>query len=307
MTIRHLKIFIEVYKEMSVTKAAEKLHLAQPSVSLAIRELEEAYRVRLFDRINRRLYVTENGKLFFDYAVHIVSSFDQMESVMTSARGIGSIHIGSSITIASYLIPDAVRRFGQVCPECQVSVTVENSHRIIQKVLKNELDFGVVEDKSGYEQLEERPFMEDKLYFVCGSGHPLAGRETVTLEEICRYPFFMREPGSAAREITDHLMKSRQMKYHILWESVSNQVLLHGVEKLPGITVVSGRVLEKEQEADRIRILPFHPEAFCRQFMIVYHRQKFISRTMAELMQVIEESGSRPGGHADASARPLRQ
>lgn len=289
MTIRHLKIFIEVYKEMSVTKAAEKLHMVQPSVSLAIRELEEAYQVRLFDRINRRLFVTESGRLFFDYATHIVDSFDQMESAMTSDRGTGSLHVGSSITIASYLIPEAVRRFGQVCPECRVSVTVENSHRVIQKVLKNELDFGVVEDKSGYEQLEERPFMEDRLYFVCGSGHPLAKQETVTLEEICRYPFFMREPGSAAREITDHLMKSRQMKYSILWESVSNQVLLHGVERLPGITVMSGRMLEREQEAGRIRILPLHPEVFCRQFMIVYHRQKFISRTMAELMRIIEE------------------
>lgn len=189
MTIRHLKIFIEVYKEMSVTKAAEKLHMVQPSVSLVIRELEEAYQVRLFDRINRRLFVTESGKLFFDYATHIVDSFDQMESAMTSDQGTGSLHVGSSITIASYLIPEAVRRFGQVCPECRVSVTVENSHRIIQKVLKNELDFGVVEDKSGYEQLEERPFMEDRLYFVCGSGHPLAKQETVTLEEICRYPF----------------------------------------------------------------------------------------------------------------------
>ena len=287
MTIRHLKIFIAVYTEMSITKAAEKLHLAQPGVSLAIRELEDLYHVRLFDRINRRLYVTDAGKLFFGYAAHIVSSFEQMENAMMSPQGAGSIRLGSSITIGNFLIPDAVSRFGALYPDCQVSVSVDNSHRIIRRVLKNELDFGVVEDRAQQEQLVELPFMEDRLYFMCGADHPLACQETVTLEELCRYPFFMREPGSAAREITDSLMKSSRQKYEICWESVSNQALIQGIKKRPGITVLSSRLAERELKEGQVRLLPLYPEVFRRQFLIVYHRQKYISGLMRELIDII--------------------
>ncbi len=287
MTIRHLKIFIAVYTDMSVTKASQKLHLAQPSVSLAIRELEEAYHVRLFDRINRRLFATESGKMFFDYASHIISSFDQMESAMLSPQGAGDIRLGSSVTIGNFLIPEALGRFRKLFPECRVSVCIENSRSIIQRVLKNELDLGIVEDKPGYEQLVGIPVMEDRLYFVCGSGHPLAAKKTVTLPELCRYPFFMREQGSAAREITDHLMRMNQQKYEILWESVSNQALIRGVACQPGITVLSGRLIEEQVKDGTAVILPLYPAAFVRQFLIVYHRQKFIGKTMTELMNVI--------------------
>lgn len=292
MTIRHLKIFIAVYREMSVTKAAEKLHMAQPGVSLAIRELEEAYHVRLFDRINRRLSVTDAGRMLFDYAGHIVSSFEQMESAMMSPQGAGSIHLGSSITVGNFLIPDAICRFHERYPDCRVSVSVDNSHRIIRKVLRNEMDFGVVEDRGSYEQLTEVPFMEDRLYFVCRADHPLTGQETVTLGELCRYPFFMREPGSAARGITDSLMKNRQQKYEIFLESVSNQVLIHAVQKYPGITVLSSRLIGRELEEGKLKLLPVYPESFRRQFLIVHHRQKYISRLMGELISVIQSSGT---------------
>ena len=292
MTIRHLKIFIAVYREMSITKAAEKLHMAQPGVSFAIKELEDTYHVRLFDRINRRLFVTDAGRLFFDYASHIVNSFDQMESAMMSPQGAGSIHLGSSITVGNFLIPDAVCRFHEQYPDCRVSVSVDNSHRIIRKVLRNELDFGVVEDRGTYEQLMEVPFMEDRLYFVCRAEHPLAEKEAVTLEELCRYPFFMREPGSAAREITDSLMKSCQQKYEILVESVSNQALIQAVQKYPGITVLSARLIERELKEGKVKLLPLYPESFRRQFLIVYHRQKYISRLMRELIGMIQSCGS---------------
>ena len=80
MTLRHLKIFTAVCAENSITKAAEKLHMAQPAVSVAIKELEDYYGVKLFDRISRRLYLTDIGRNFLDYAIHIVSLFDDMEN-----------------------------------------------------------------------------------------------------------------------------------------------------------------------------------------------------------------------------------
>ena len=90
MTLRHIRIFVTVYQCESITKAAEKLHLAQPSVSLAISELEEYYGLRLFDRMSRRIYVTEAGQQFYHYALHISSLFDEMEKGMKKSGSTGS-------------------------------------------------------------------------------------------------------------------------------------------------------------------------------------------------------------------------
>lgn len=111
MTLRHMKIFVSVYQNNGITRASEELHLAQPSVSLAIRELEDYYGIRLFDRISRRLYVTEQGKMFYDYALHIVSLFDEMELGIRNWEHMGTLRIGSSITIGNFLLPGLIKKF----------------------------------------------------------------------------------------------------------------------------------------------------------------------------------------------------
>ena len=111
MTLRHLRIFVAVCTWGSVTKAAEKLHIAQPSVSLAIRELEEHYHLHLFDRISRKLYLTDDGQRFLTYATHITSLFDEMEKGMKQGNGIERISIGSSITIANSLLCECLHQY----------------------------------------------------------------------------------------------------------------------------------------------------------------------------------------------------
>lgn len=292
MTLRHLRIFMAVYQEMSITKASKKLHLAQPSVSLAIRELEEFYHIRLFDRINRRIFVTEKGEAFYDYASHIIDLFDEMENSMISPDMPLKISIGSSITIGSYIVPQAIAEFHKKYPDCQVKVKIENSQKIVQAVLKNELDLGLVEDKVQHEQLEAVPFMQDELYFVCGRNHPLAVEKSLGLEDICGYPLFMREPGSASREITDGLMKAHQLRPGIEWESVSNCALIQAVKVNPGITVMSGKLIQEEVKRGSIVILPLHPEAFHRNFMLVYHKKKFMTQALSELVRMFREGVS---------------
>lgn len=284
MILRHLRIFVTVYREMSITNAAAKLHLAQPSVSLAIKELEEEYQVRLFDRINRKLSVTEKGIQFYTYANHILELFDEMDSSMRSMEMPGDLRLGSSITIGNCLVPVAVQRFHERYPKCQVKVTIQNSQQVIQSVIKNEQDLGVVEDHIGSDQLNEVPFMRDQMYFLCGKNHPLAGKEKVTLEEVCSYPLFLREKGSASREITEGLLKTNQLKGNILWESVSNQALIRAVEHNEGITILSEKLVENEIKEGSLVVLPLYPEAFTRSFSLIYHKKKYITEAMRGMM-----------------------
>lgn len=292
MTLRHLRIFAAVYQEMSITKASKKLHLAQPSVSLAIKELEEAYHIQLFDRINRRLFITERGEAFYTYTSHILDLFEEMENSMIAPDIPLGISLGSSITIGTYLVPRTIAAFREKYPACEVTVRIQNSQHIVQAVLKNELDLGLVEDKVKNDQLEAVPFMRDRLYFICGKDHPLAGKKMLTLETVCGYPLFLREPGSAGREITDGLLKAHQVKAKVSWESVSNQALIRAVEVNQGISVMSEKLIEDEVKNGRIEILPLYPKAFERSFSLIYHKKKYMTGALEELIKMVKLSST---------------
>ena len=137
MTLRHLRIFVTVYQELSMTKASKKLHLAQPSVSLAVKELEQYYGICLFDRISRRLYPTQEGEMLYDYALHIVSLFDEMEENISDKGKSGIIRAGASVTIGNFLMPGLVARFTAEYPEVRVQVTVNNSEFLETAVNQN--------------------------------------------------------------------------------------------------------------------------------------------------------------------------
>ena len=125
MTLRHMKIFVAVYQQKSITLASNSLHLAQPSVSLAIKELEEYYHIRLFDRLSRRIYPTENGHRFYEYALHIVSLFSEMENKIPAWDANAPLHIGSSITLGTCLLPSLVKVYQEQHPEIKIYVTAK--------------------------------------------------------------------------------------------------------------------------------------------------------------------------------------
>ena len=120
MTLRHMKIFVAVYQQKSITLASNSLHLAQPSVSLAIKELEGYYHIRLFDRLSRRIYPTENGHRFYEYALHIVSLFSEMENKIPAWDANAPLHIGSSITLGTCLLPSLVKVYQEQHPEIKL-------------------------------------------------------------------------------------------------------------------------------------------------------------------------------------------
>ena len=134
MTIRHLKIFTEVARQGSVTGAARKLYLTQPAVSLALRELEEHYGTRLFDRLGRGLQITDSGRRLLEYAAPLADAFEEMERAMEDPDRAGQIRIGSSLTIGACLLPGYLKALAAQRPGVRQKVLVDNSRRIEEAV-----------------------------------------------------------------------------------------------------------------------------------------------------------------------------
>ena len=139
MTLRHLEIFMSVYHQKSITKAAKELHISQPSVSLAIKELEEKYQTILFDRMNRQIYPTEKAHLLYNHSMQILSSLENMENEMYNDQ-VKSISFGCSMTLSQVFLPHFLKTLKEKYPTIDFHINVNNLKEIENQLLKNEID-----------------------------------------------------------------------------------------------------------------------------------------------------------------------
>lgn len=289
MTLRHIKIFVTVCECESITMAAQKLYLAQPAVSLAISELEKYYGIKLFDRISRRLYITEAGKQFLSYAVHIVNLFDEMENKVKNWESVGTLRVGSSITIGNYLMPLYVKQFSKLYPSIIVNVLIDNSQTIEDKILSNELDFALIEGIVHSTYITSENYLDDKLVLICGEEHPFFRRSKISLEEMKNEKFLLREKGSGTREVFDSTMESKGISIIPVWESTSTRAIINAVIEGIGISVLPLQLIQHELGQKKIKIVPIKGIEFKRNFSIIYHKNKYLTQSVLAFMNLCRE------------------
>ncbi|HIQ75216.1 MAG TPA: LysR family transcriptional regulator [Candidatus Cottocaccamicrobium excrementipullorum] len=285
MTLRHMKIYTAVFRSSSVTRAAAELHLAQPSVSFAIKELENYYGIRLFDRIGRRICPTEAGREFYGYASHIVSLFEDMEKRFKNWDAIGTIRIGTSITIGTHILPVLIRRYQQIFPDLKIEAVISRSREIEQDLLEGRIDIGLIETQPEAPSLCAIPFMKDSLCAIVSPDHPLAQAKTVSLTQLAQYPFLMREKGSAGREILDACFSMLQLPVHPAWESSSTQAIVKGVAEGLGVAVLPFLLVERDIREQTVRMLPL-AQPLGRNLNIIYHKNKFLTPNMKAFIEL---------------------
>lgn len=291
MTLRHMKIFVSVFRHSNVTRAADELHLAQPSVSFAIKELEDYYGIRLFERIGKRITPTETGKEFFGYALHIVSMFDEMEKKIRNWDALGTIRIGASITIGTHILPPLLKKYQAVYPDLRTEVTIKKSAAVQQHILDNDIDIGLIENQPEHPNIVALPFMEDFLQAIVAPDHPLAECKEITLKQLAEYPFLMREKGSAGREILDACFALRQITVRPLWESASTQAIVRGVAEGLGVAVLPCLLVKNNIEEHAVKMIPF-TQPLTRKLNIIYHKSKYLTDNMNAFISLCKEYGS---------------
>jgi DNA-binding transcriptional LysR family regulator len=286
LTLRHMNIFVAVCEENSITKAAQKLHIAQPAVSLAVKELEEHYDVKLFDRISKRLYLTEAGGKLLEYAAHIVSLFDDMEDNMRQWERSGKLKIGASITIGTHLMPRYVRDFYNCHPQSTIEVFIGSSDLIEKKILESELDFALIEGTVHSDRIVCSTFMKDRLAIICAPSNALCNSETVTMEQLLTQPLLLRESGSGTRELFDHILASFECTYAPSWESTSTEALINAVRNGLGVSVLPYMLVSEELENGSIIELKIENLHFDRGFHVIYHQNKLLTNMAKEFIEM---------------------
>ena len=288
MTLRHMKIFTTVYRCGSVTRAAQELHLAQPSLSVAVRELEAHYGVRLFERTGRKIVPTQAANELYGYASHIVSLFDDMEKRMCNWDALGILRLGASITIGTHILPCLIRRYQLRAPELQIEAVVERSSEVERLLIDNEIDIGLLETKPESPELMASAFMADELCAIVPPDSPLAGKRSVTLRELAEYPFLMREQGSSVRQMLDASFSLMQLTVRPVWQSASTQAIVSAVGEGLGVSVLPRMLVARDAREDIVRMLPVE-KPLRRELNIVYHRKKFLTQNMQGFIALCRE------------------
>lgn len=288
MTIRHLRIFVEVAESGKMSIAASKFFISQPTVSQAVRELEEYYGVLLFERLSKKLYITEQGKKLLSYARQVINQFDDLEEKMFEAKYKEKIRLGATITVGNCILTDVINDFKASNPEVETYACVNNTQIIEDKLLRSELDIGIVEGNIKSSELICIPAVDDYLVLVCSTKHPFAKKHKVNLKELLNVNFVMREQGSGTRELFENYMAEHGLTVKTIWESNCPGAIKHAVIENQCLAVISIRLVEDEIKSGEIHVIQNSQRAWNRHFNIVYHKNKFISESMKSLMEVVK-------------------
>jgi DNA-binding transcriptional LysR family regulator len=289
MADRRLQVFHTVARLLSFTKAAEALHMTQPAVTFQVRQLEEQFNTRLFDRTHNRISLTEAGKRVYEYAHRIFDLYSEMDNAIREMTGdvSGVLMIGASTTIAEYMLPALLGDFKKKYPDVNVQLKVSNSDGIVHMVENNVIDLGVVESPVMNKNLVVDVCRIDQLVAVVSPQHPLAENESVTLEALLEYPYICREEGSGTREVIAdymHELGIHESQIHLSMELGSPESIKGAVEAGMGVSIVSFATVQKELKLGTLVVLTLEP-SLDRPFSFVHQKQKFRHRAMDELLE----------------------
>lgn len=287
MTLRHIRIFLAVCDNgCNATKAAESLLMTQPAVSLAIRELEQYYGVRLFDRIGRHLIITGAGGRFQEYAAHIATLFDDMEKGLRDWDSFGILRVGASITIGSQFLPGYVKTFYALYPGTEVQATIEPCEPLEQKILNNTLDFALMEGVPHSLSLVSEEYMEDHLTVICPASGPFQQGQQLSIEDFRQQKFLLREQGSGTREEFENAAQTAGFSVTPAWEAMSTTALVNAVISGLGIAVLPHRMVIGPLERGLVVAVTVKGLDFRRRFRIVYHKDKFLTVSAKAFMEL---------------------
>ena len=269
-----MRIFLEVCRTMNVTRAAENLYLTQPAVSRAIREIEQTYSIRLFERLNQRLYLTDSGRRMHAYAMHIVDTFDRMERELSDG--------------GNYELPAVARRMKKERPGIRLQATVANVDTLKDMLLDNRLDAAMIEAPIDHRDLTGEAFSRDELALILPPGHPLLQKDRLTLADVAACDLLLREKGSSGRAFLDTVFEAHGLTVSPLWESASTQALVRAVASGIGLSILPEKLVRRALDAGVVQTRPICDAPLSRPCHIVWHRNKYLSPSLRLLIGLMK-------------------
>jgi DNA-binding transcriptional LysR family regulator len=278
LTLRQLKVFEAVARNLSFTQAAQELHLTQPAVSMQIKQLEESAGLPLFEQMGRQTYLTEAGREMYHYCKSVSQQLEEVSDVMQQLKGVqrGRLDISVAST-ANYFGTRLLATFAKRYPDTSFSLDVTNRETLLRQLEQNEKDLVIMGKPPGGRDLIAEAFMENPLVVIAPPEHELAGKKRIPLKRLAQETFVVREPGSGTFIAMERFFKEHGVEFSAGMEMTSNQAIKHAVEAGLGLGIVSIHTLELELEAGRLITLDVEDFPILRHWYVVHRKGKRLS------------------------------
>jgi len=284
-----LRAFEAITRTGSFTKAAERLHVTIPAVSLQIRQLEREHGVRLFDRVGRRVRLTPAGEALRQYADRIFTLAHDAERALQGTSDFSGtrLRLAATPTTAGYYLAPFWKRLRRRYPRLQLEVSVHNTRTVRQRLLAFEDDLGMLGGAAEDGALIVRPFARDVMVAIVSPEHAWAKRKSVTLQALGREPLILREPGSAGRDRVERTLRTAGIEPHMVMEMTSTEAIKQAVEANGGVGILARAVVARDVRGGHLRALPVRGGNLTLELAFAYHRERADSPLLRAVLEVI--------------------
>jgi DNA-binding transcriptional LysR family regulator len=278
LTLRQLKVFESVARNLSFSRAAEELYLTQPAVSMQIKQLEDSVDLPLFEQIGKRIFLTDAGRELYHYSRAISQQLADMELALDELKGLerGKLNI-SVVSTANYFAPHLLAKFCQRYSSITVSLNVSNRETVLRHLADNLTDLAIMGQPPEDLDIASESFMENPLVVIAPPGHPLCELHRIPVERLERETFLVREPGSGTRSAMERFFAAHHISINKGMETDTNEAIKQAVRAGMGLGIMSLHTAELELETGRLKILDVQDFPIMRHWHVVHRKNKRLS------------------------------
>lgn len=274
-TLRQLEVFLAVARSESVSQAARALHMSQSAVSGSLADLERQFDVRLFDRIGKRLQLSQLGLAVRARAEGVLDQAGDLDRALASHNDLGRLRVGATLTIGNYLAVSLMARFMREQPGVALTLTVANTEEVARMAANFEIDVGLIEGEIEHPDLDVTVWRDDELAVFCAPDDPLTRKRVLSDDDLRKANWIVREVGSGTRQTFDRAMHGLLPELHIVLALQHTEAIKSAVAEGLGLGCLSKMVLEAEFERGSLRACRVPQRDFRRQFFFLLHKQKY--------------------------------
>lgn len=289
VTIHHLEVFCEVAECRNMSRASENLYLSQSSISKIITDLERHFNSHFFERLSKKLYLTDSGEEFYRCATQLLKEYEGFNTHMKDYCNTNSIRIGSSVTSGTYLMSTLVQQLKKQIPDAVPQVFVYSIRNLESRLSNSEIDIALCDSYIDNDDFICIPVIKNELILVCGQEHPFYTRETLSPEDLNGQPFLFRENYSGTRRIIEAYFHHHDISVKTAWISNNIESIKNATLANQGISFLPRAAVTKELSSGLLKELPISDPTFKREFSIVYHKDKFIPDIMETFIDICQK------------------
>jgi LysR family transcriptional regulator, low CO2-responsive transcriptional regulator len=277
-TFRQFEVFEAIARLGSFTRAAEELHLTQPTVSMQIKKLTDTVGLPLFEQLGKRIHLTDAGHSLLATCREISEHLSRFEMTVSDMKGMkkGRLRL-AVVTTAKYFAPRLLGPFCQQYPGVDVALKVTNRERVLERLLENQDDLYIIGQPPDDLDIEFEPFMENPLVVLAPINHPLVKKKRIALARLAQEPFLMREPGSGTRMAAERLFAKYDMRVNIRMELGSNEAIKQAIVGGLGVSVLSRHTLALDAASGPLAILDVEHFPIKRHWYVARPKGKQLS------------------------------